>query len=268
MHPRRPRKISHTATKAPLYRRVSTKRMKRALIVLLAVVALAVPVWLVSAAATNVWRKPRTTVPSLSSHSVGSGTNVRTAPGRVTNSFPTNTVVVDPSNMQGWVDFDDQIGTGAGSFGFAVGPATAPLGNGSAFLTVDATGRHAVGTLGYVGTRMDAISALTYSSYQNNNNNAAAAISLQFDIDYDLNDTTATYMGRLVFEPYISNTVQQGVWQNWDAMAGKWYGTRTTVTVNDVAGVNQPCQMATPCTWAEVLSNFPNAGVGVGQRAL
>src|SRR5215471_123189 len=118
MHPRRPRKISHTATKAPLYRRVSTKRMKRALIVLLAVVALAVPVWLVSAAATNAWRKPRLIAPPTSSHSVGAGTSVKTAAGRSTSILPSvaNTVV-SPSNMQGWVDFDDQVGTGAGSFG-------------------------------------------------------------------------------------------------------------------------------------------------------
>src|SRR5262252_833383 len=120
MHPRRPGKTSHTSTNAPLHRRVSTKRMKRALIVLLALVALAVPVWLVSAAATNAWRKPRTIAPPSNSHSVGTGTNVRSAARRGTSSLPsvTNTVVVKPGDMQGWVDFDDQVGTGAGSFGF------------------------------------------------------------------------------------------------------------------------------------------------------
>ena len=53
----------------------------------------------------------------------------------------------------------------------------------------------------------------------------------------------------------------QNVWQNWDARNGMWYGTRTTVTVNNVAGVTQPCQPATPCTWAQVLALFPNAGI-------
>ena len=47
----------------------------------------------------------------------------------------------------------------------------------------------------------------------------------------------------------------------WDARAGKWYGTRTTVTVGNTAGVAQPCQPASPCTWAQVLALFPNAGV-------
>src|SRR5947207_576367 len=64
-----PRQTSRTTGNAPLHRWVSTNRLKRALIVLLAVVALAVPVWLVSAAATNVWRKPRMIAPPLISHS-------------------------------------------------------------------------------------------------------------------------------------------------------------------------------------------------------
>lgn len=138
-------------------------------------------------------------------------------------------VEVSPASRHGWVDFDDSPGTGTGSGGFENGPGTAPLGAGSAFLRVDPTGRHALGTTAYVGTRMDSITELKYWSYQNNNTNTAAAISLQFDIDYDLNDADNSYMGRLVFEPYISNTVQQGVWQNWDALAGKWWGSRSAL---------------------------------------
>jgi hypothetical protein len=55
--------------------------------------------------------------------------------------------------------------------------------------------------------------------------------------------------------------VTQNAWQNWDPRNGNWYGTRTTVTVNNVGGVTQPCQPATPCTWAQVQALFPNAGV-------
>src|SRR5215813_3431908 len=255
MRTTRPRQTSRATNNAPLHRWVSTNRLKRALIVLLAVVALAVPVWLVSAAATNAWRKPRMVAPPLPSHA-HTKRNLNSA------LVASNAVEVNPSSLNGWVDFDDLPGTGTGSGGFEAGPATPPLGVGSAFLTVDASGRHALGTVAYAGTRMDNITELKYSSYQNNNTNTAAAISLQFDIDYDLNDGVSSYMGRLVFEPYISNTVQQGVWQNWDAMAGKWWGSRTTVTVNGVPGVPQPCQQATPCTWAQVLGLFPNAGVG------
>jgi hypothetical protein len=214
------------------------------------------------------------TAPAWAILTVGTDTNVETTPGRGTNGFQgvaiNQVVVVEPSSLHGWVDFDDLPGTGTGSGGFVDGPGTAPLGAGSAFLTVDALGRHALGTTAYIGTRMDDITELKYWSYQNNNINTAAAISLQFDIDYDLNDGVSSYMGRLVFEPYLTptNTVQQGVWQNWDALAGKWWGTRTTVTVNGVPGVAQPCQQGTPCTWAQVLSSFPNAGIGNTQFTL
>ncbi|MDX6692429.1 MAG: trimeric autotransporter adhesin [Blastocatellia bacterium] len=193
----------------------------------------------------------------------GTDTNVETTPGRGTFGFQgvSNTVVVWPVNMNGWTFFDDNPGTGTGSGGFEDGPATPPLGVGSAFLTVDATGRHALGTATYAGTRMDDIADLRYSSYQDNNSNTVVAPSLQFDIDYDLADTFTGYQGRLVFEPYQSGTVQQNVWQNWNALAGNWYGTRSTVTINGNASVPNPCQQNSPCTWQQVLASFPNAGV-------
>jgi hypothetical protein len=196
----------------------------------------------------------------------GTDTNVETTPGRGTFGFQgvANTIVVSPANQQGWFFLDDLPGTGTGSGGFEAGPATPPLGTGSAFLTVDSQGRHTLGTLGYNGTRMDDLLATLYHSYQDNNSNTVVAASYQFDIDYDLNDAATAFAGRLVFEPYLSpgqGAVQQNVWQNWDARAGMWYGTRTTVTVNNVAGVAQPCQPATPCTWQQVLALFPNAGV-------
>jgi len=106
---------------------------------------------------------------------------------------------------------------------------------------------------------MDAIGPLHYSTYQTSAN-AAAAISLQFDIDYDLTDASNPYEGRLVYEPYQSATVLQNVWQNWDPIPGLWYGTRATVTVGD-APVANPCQQATPCTWQQVLALYPNAGM-------
>jgi hypothetical protein len=195
----------------------------------------------------------------------GTDTNVETTPGRGANGFQgvPNTVLVSPGNQQGWTFFDDNPGTGTGSGGFEAGPSTPPLGTGSAFLTVDSQGRFALGVYNYNGTRADDLLALLYGSYQDNNSNTVVAPSLQFDVDYDLNDPATAYQGRLVFEPYLSpaqGAVAQNVWQNWDARGGMWYGTRTTVTVNNVS-VSQPCQPGTPCTWAQVLTLYPNAGV-------
>lgn len=192
----------------------------------------------------------------------GTDTNVETTPGRGTFGFQgvSNTVVVSPGNQNGWIFLDDLPGTGTGSGGFEPGPATPPLGTGSAFLQVDASGRHILATGGYGGTRMDDLLALLYSSYMNGNANVSASIAFQFDIDYDLNDADTVYAGRLVYEPGLLAALPQNVWQNWDARAGVWYGTRTTVIRNNVS-VPQPCQMATPCTFAQVLATFPNAGV-------
>lgn len=191
----------------------------------------------------------------------GTDTNVETTPGRGTHGFQgvTNSIVVSPPNQNGWAFFDD-AGVGVGTGGFEEGPATPPLGTGSAFLQVDDTARHALGTAAYAGTRFDDLSELQYGSYQTTNTNPVYAPSLQFDIDYDLTDTNNPYQGRLVFEPYQSGTVQQNVWQQWDTLAGNWYGTRATVPVGN-ANVPNPCQQATPCTRQQILASFPNAGI-------
>ena len=194
----------------------------------------------------------------------GTDTNIETTPGRGTNGFQgvANTVVVSPADQHGWAFFDDDPGVGTGSGSFVAGPGTPPLGVGSARLQVDDMGRFALGTVAYAGTRMSDITGLIYNSYQNNNANTVVAPSIQFDIDYDLNDASNNYEGRLVFEPYLTppGTVLQNVWQNWDARAGRWYGTRTTVTVNG-SSVPNPCTQGSPCTWNQVLASFPNAGV-------
>ena len=39
---------------------------------------------------------------------------------------------------------------------------------------------------------------------------SALAISLGFDIDYDVTDLNTAYQGRLTFEPYYTNTVMTG----------------------------------------------------------
>src|SRR6266576_868092 len=63
------RQTSRTTRNAPLHRWVSTNRLKTTLIALLAVMALAVPVWLARAAATNVRLKQRLAAPPSISHS-------------------------------------------------------------------------------------------------------------------------------------------------------------------------------------------------------
>jgi hypothetical protein len=164
-------------------------------------------------------------------------------------------VLVTNASLNGWFFFPEGPNGSVSSGGFELGPATPPLGGGSAFLTVDSTGRHSLGTQAYAGTRLDQISELRYSTYKNTNPDQAVDIGLQFDIDYDGTGGNAAYQGRLVFEPYQTGTTpQQNVWQTWHPLAGKWYASNTTAS----GGL---CPQSAPCPWPQVLTNFPNATI-------
>ncbi|HYO99324.1 MAG TPA: thrombospondin type 3 repeat-containing protein [Pyrinomonadaceae bacterium] len=172
------------------------------------------------------------------------------------SSLLTNTpVVVSPANMNNWFFFNEGAN---GSGGFEIGPATTPLGDGSAFLIVDATGRHNLGTQAFAGTRLDQITELRYSTYKNTNPDQAVDIALQFDVDYDGAGGISTYQGRLVFEPYQTGAnPQQNVWQTWQPLVnGKFYASRPGTN-----GSNGVCTQNAPCTWAQVLASFPNATI-------
>jgi hypothetical protein len=180
---------------------------------------------------------------------------------------PSGLVVVYPDSMRSWVFYNDQTNavcpTGS-ACRMVQGPASPPLGSGSAELYDSlSTDGKALILPDYAGTRFDQFTDLQYSTYRQTadaGNNLA--ISLQFNVDYDLSDAANTYQGRLVFEPYVGagGNVPQNTWQTWDAKAGKWWGTRSTVTRSG-ATVANPCVQATPCTWAQVLAAFPNLGV-------
>ncbi|MDX6269719.1 MAG: hypothetical protein QOD28_942 [Acidobacteriota bacterium] len=167
-------------------------------------------------------------------------------------------VLVLPSNLNGWFFFNEGAN---GLGGFEQGPATPtstpPIGGGSANLVVDSTGRHSFGTQAYAGTRLDQITELSYYTFKNTNPDQAVDIGLQFDIDYDVTDANTSFQGRLVFEPYQAGiNPRQNVWQRWHALAGKWWASRTNST-----GSNGLCPQSAPCTWPQVLANFPNAGI-------
>ena len=172
-------------------------------------------------------------------------------PGRSALAAPAATVVVSPTNPNGW-GFLQETPTGSGSF--VAGPATAPLGAGSARLVVDGTGGFLIGNItAYLNTRLDAVTSLSYSTYRTAGS-ASLATALQLGMDYNLTDGDTSFQGRLVFEPHTADTVTTGAWQTWSPLtAGKWFATR--------APFNSQCSQAVPCTWAQVLINWPNAGI-------
>jgi hypothetical protein len=171
------------------------------------------------------------------------------------------TIIVSGDNANGWGFFVEVPNATAI---LENGPDTPPLGAGSANLVVDGTGRVVVGTLSLAGLPMGVIDHLTYWTYQKAGSPGSTnlAISLQFDVDYDSTDADDSFQGRLVFEPVnnpAQGAVQKGVWQQWDALNGNWWMTGTPI-VGGVPGV-QTCPQSAPCSFTQVLTDFPNARV-------
>lgn len=164
------------------------------------------------------------------------------------------TVIIKPSSPNGWAFILETGTTGAGSF--IAGPATPPLGSGSVrFTTGAAADGMLIGAPLYLGARLDEITVLQYSTFvANSSTSVAQVVALQLNIDDDITDADIGWKGRLVFEPYYSETVVKGNWQTWDTRTqGRWWGTH--------AAINGTCSIGSPCTWAQVLANFPNIGI-------
>jgi hypothetical protein len=174
-------------------------------------------------------------------------------------------VVSNPPAPAGWFFLNE----GANGSGYYVnGPGTPPAGRGSALLTVDGTGREAIATGTYSGTQLSSLTQLKYSTYQAFSGSPQETPNLAFDVDYDSTDSSTDYQGRLVYVPAAAATVTPGVWQTWDTMSGggAWYSSASGSSpyrpiVGGVTQANPPCTQASYCTWATLMSDYPNARI-------
>ena len=170
-------------------------------------------------------------------------------------------VTVTHADMQNW--FFSTDGLAGPSSGELVQGPSGGLGGGSARLKVDATNAaQLLATPQFAGTRLDALTTLTYQTYTTTANLAPA---LAFDIDYDLTDTNTAYQGRFVFDTTNNGAlqaIQTNQWQTWNVLDlnAKWFATR--------APGNASCPISNPCTIAQILSSFPNAGIRAGSGIL
>ena len=170
------------------------------------------------------------------------------------------TVTVTTANPQGWAFFDDNGNGGNGSF--VEGPGTPPAGAGSAQLELTASNQgYAFGSALNGGTALNAITNLSYSTYVQAGNNTVVP-ALQLNIDSDLTDLATSWQGRLIYEPYYTHTVTDNTWQTWNTQdnaqsgdVGNWWFSNGTLATGS------GCTQAAPCTWAEVLTAYPNAGI-------
>lgn len=173
-----------------------------------------------------------------------------------------NTIVTQAA-PQDWAFADDNGNGGSGDF--VNGPATPPLGTGSAQLAITAANQgYMFGKSAYGGTKLSSITKLGYSTYNQQGNNTEA-IALQLNIDGDTTDSNTAWQGRLVYEPYYTHTVTDGTWQTWNTLDntsqsghGNWWFSNGTLSSQT------GCTQAAPCTWSTVLQKLPDAGIDSG----
>ena len=77
-------------------------------------------------------------------------------------------------------------------------------------------------------------------------------------------DPSFTYQGRLTYEPYFTQTVDTGAWQNWNTLddsagtgTGNWWFSHATLS----GGAASQCTQSNPCTWSELLHDYPHASM-------
>jgi hypothetical protein len=136
------------------------------------------------------------------------------------------TVDVTPTSMGNWA-FDNRDAGGmigaesTASGGMVTGPATPPLGTGSANLatgngTTGGDGAEEIRDTGYVGLALSSINALSYST----DATAWNGQQLPYLVLYLSNGD------RLFFEPTYTpaqGAVALNTWQTWNAFTGNWY---------------------------------------------
>jgi hypothetical protein len=166
-------------------------------------------------------------------------------------------VNVTPGDLNGWAfsNQDNAPHTNA-SGGLVNGPGTPPIGTGSAQLLVnDASSSeilaHTLGT----DFSLNSISTLSYDTYVTTSTPGSGAAP---SLDFDLFSSTGAYEGRLVFDPGLLGTVQDGTWQDWNTLSDDaWYFTSSALKGD--------CGIASAsdyCTFSEALGFISGSTAG------
>ena len=172
-----------------------------------------------------------------------------------------STIVVTPTNQQGWSTEDTRPG---GEVNFIV-DNTAPSGVGALQLTTDATTNAKAQYLHAESTPLAAVTELGYYTKQVSGPAIAAP---SYQVIAFLNGGTG--FTTLVFEPYQNpqlGPIVPNVWQSWDVDSGLFWSTRT-VTCSGGTVVGTPGGPAS-YTIAQINTLCPNAvvigyGVNIG----
>ena len=140
------------------------------------------------------------------------------------------TVVVTPTNTQGWSTADTRPG-GAVNF---VSDSTAPGGSGALQLTTDATTTSKAQYLHGTNTPLANVTDLSYYTKQISASFAGGDPSYQLVLCLNGFDLSGNCLGftTMVYEPYQNGVVTPGLWQSWDVDAGQFWSSRTVTCSN------------------------------------
>jgi hypothetical protein len=198
-----------------------------------------------------------------------------------------STVNVTPSNMNEWTlnSFDGNgtiVNSGPyyGTAAMTTGPATPPIGTGSAHLATPAgaaDGAAAIATESYDTTLLSSITSLSYSTYDVTNNGQQfpyLAISIDTGAIDNSGNGNTNQLDTLFFEPPyqqgtatgngslpVQATPQQGEWQTWNAFVGGYWdnGFGSPIPIDQVGN---PGTGVEPLT--AFLAAYPDATIANG----
>ncbi len=174
-------------------------------------------------------------------------------------------VISDPTKWLFYNDENDTINSSLGSF--VSGPATAPLGSGSAQISVSGTERRNLATYQFSGTKLGDLTTLKFSTYNpsaGNGGSVSRSAYLQFNVDFNGSDT---WQRRLVFVPSQNGSVSADGWKEWDAIQNGnalWgYSGATWPATMTGPHAGLTTSGSTLRSWNSILADYP----GVRMRA-
>lgn len=186
-------------------------------------------------------------------------------------AFAAGTVVVTPSNQQGWTGTPPGADTRPGGTVGFVTDASAP-GDGALQLTTDNTTTAKAQYMHATNTAIGDITALGYWTKQNSASFSGGDPSYQLVMCLNgIDPNTGACLGftTLVYEPYQNGGVTPGAWQQWDVDAGMFWSSRTVSCPN--GGTTAGGGGAPFYTLSNLAAMCPNAvatgfGVNIGSN--
>jgi hypothetical protein len=167
-------------------------------------------------------------------------------------------VKVSPSDMNGWLGYDDVADVQDDSFlNFREGPGTPKPGTGSVEISVTGDERKNIATYQFKETPLAGITELKFTTFNPSDGNPGSANRsgyLHFNVDFAGDDS---WQSRLVFVPQDNNIVLQDSWQEWDAIASGAANWRYSGAQWPATGESGE----TMKTWSDILSQYPGVRI-------